>query len=407
MLDFDDAVKKILQHTHRMLPMKISIKESLGCVLAEEVKARTPVPSFDSSSVDGFAVRVGDLESATKLHPTILRLEETITAGATAVRSLKPSTTMKIMTGAVIPRNAEAVVMKEFTKVKEEKEIFFFSPSKKGENLRYSGEEFGKGEVVFPKGTVITPPVVGMCAALGYSMVAVYRKPRVGLIVTGNELKAASAKLRRGQIHDSNSLSISAALSSLSFPPAHVDIVKDEKQRISKVFGTALRTCDVVVSAGGVSVGDFDFVKDVLGDLRIKTVFWKVAMKPGKPNFFGTRGKKLVFGLPGNPVSALVSFETLVVPALLKMIGRRQRNSIYQASLESDLRKSPGRIEFIRAVASRSPGGALSVSPVRGQGSHMIGGLAKSNCLIIFPKEKTFFSKGETVSALMLRWSEI
>jgi molybdopterin molybdotransferase len=246
-----------------------------------------------------------------------------------------------------------------------------------------------------------------MFATLGFTSIKVYRKPRVALIVNGNELRSPSATLRAGQIRDSNSYALSTSLRAVGIPPKLVLHAKDTAKQITKAFARALRKADLVVSAGGVSVGDFDFVKEVLNDLRVKTIFWRVAMKPGKPNYFGTRGARLVFGLPGNPVSALVSFEMLVMPALQKMMGIHPSGLLNNsATLEFDLRKGAGRVEFVRAIATRSPEGHLTVSPVIGQGSHMMGGIAEANCLIIFPKESEQINKGDVVAIRMLSWNQ-
>jgi molybdopterin molybdotransferase len=407
MLDFDEALEKILKHTKRLPAVKISIAESLGRVLAKEIKTREPIPRFDSSSVDGFAVRREDINEASKENPVRLRLQGTRQAGTSRPLSLKPGRTMKIMTGALLPKNTRAIVMKEHVAI-DGGIAEFTLPAKEGENVRRKGEEFTRGEIVLSRGTIITPPVVGMLATLGFASIKAYRVPRVALIVTGNELRTPSGTLRAGEIRDSNSYALAAALRAVGISPTLVLHVPDSREQISRAFARALKKGDVVVSAGGVSVGDFDFVKEVLNDLRVKTVFWRVAMKPGKPNYFGTRGARLVFGLPGNPVSALVSFEMLVMPALRKMMGIHSSEILNSsATLESDVRKGAGRIEFVRAIASRSSDGHLTVRPVEGQGSHMVGGLAVANCLIKFPKESELINKGEVVAIRMLSWNVV
>ncbi len=406
MLDFDEALEKILKHTKRLPAVKISVAESLGRVLAIEIKAREPIPRFDSSSVDGFAVRTEDIKDASKENPVRLPMQGIRQAGTSRPMSLKPGHTMKIMTGALLPRNTRAVVMKEHVAIDGGIAEFTLS-AREGENVRRKGEEFKRGEIVLSRATAITPPVVGMLATMGFMSIKAYRAPRVALIVTGNELRTLSGTLRAGEIRDSNSYALAAALRAAGISPTLVLHVPDSREQISKAFARALKKGDVVVSAGGVSVGDFDFVKEVLNDLRVKTVFWRVAMKPGKPNYFGTRGARLVFGLPGNPVSALVSFEMLVMPALRKMMGIHSSEILNSsATLESDLRKGGGRIEFVRAIASRSSSGQLTVRPVEGQGSHMVGGLAAANCLIIFPKESELINKGDVVAIRMLSWNQ-
>ncbi len=405
MLEFNEALEKILKHVRRLLPVKLSIAESLGFVLAEDIRTKEPIPLFDSSSVDGYAVRFQDIHDASDEHPVHLAMQSTVSAGFASPQSLKPFHTIKIMTGAVLPKKADAVLMREFVKAKGET-VVFTSIIKEGANLRRRGEEFAKGEIVFSKGTIVTPPVIGMCATLGLASVKVYHKPRVALVITGNELRSPSSKLRRGQIRDSNSYALAAALESAGVSAFLILQARDDKKQISKAFARALKKADVVISAGGVSVGDFDYVKLVLNDLRVKTIFWRVAMKPGKPNYFGTRGKKLVFGLPGNPVSAMVSLETLVMPALRKMMGIHFSEALnHDAVIEFDLKRSGGRTEFVRAFASRSEDGRYTVKPAVGQGSHMVGGLAEANCLIILPKERGDIVKGETVSIRFLSWN--
>lgn len=406
MLDFDEALEKILKHTKRLPAVKTSVAESLGRVLATETKTREPIPRFDSSSVDGFAVRTADIKDASKENPVRLPLQGIRQAGTSRPVALKPGRTLKIMTGALLPKKTDAVVMKEHVTINGEI-VEFTLPAREGENVRRKGEEFTSGGIVLPRGTVVTPPVVGMLATLGFTSIKAYRAPRVALIVTGNELRTPSGTLRVGEIRDSNSYALAAALRAVGISPTLVLHVPDSREQISKAFARALKKADVVVSAGGVSVGDFDFVKEVLNDLRVKTVFWRVAMKPGKPNYFGTRGARLVFGLPGNPVSALVSFEMLVMPALRKMMGIHSFEMLNSsATLESDVRKRAGRIEFVRAIASRSSDGRLTVRPVEGQGSHMVGGLAAANCLIIFPKESELINKGDVVAIRMLSWNQ-
>ena len=406
-LTFDSALGKILNHTKRLPVVKLRVAESLGYVLASQVKSREPVPLFTSSSVDGFAVRIEDIQRATKERPVRLTPQETISAGKVPQKSLKPGHTAKIMTGAPVPKNTSAVVMKELVTVNGGV-VVFRSRAVEGENIRTRGGEFETGNLVFLPGTRITPPVLGMLVTLGISSVLVYRKPRIALVITGNELRPPSAKLRPGQIRDSNSFSLSASLQWLDIPPSMVVRARDNEKATTAAFARALSKADVIISSGGVSVGDFDFVRHALAGLGVKTLFWRVAMKPGKPNFFGAKGNKLVFGLPGNPVSALVSFEMLLKPALDKMRGIRP--SAYPentALLESDMRKSAGRVEFVRAFASRGAGGSLSVRPSRGQGSHMVGGLAEANCLIIFPKELSILEKGDTVSIRFLSWTQM
>jgi len=415
MIDFETALKEILDHAHPLPTTSVALSGSLGYVLAEEIRAREPVPLFDSSAVDGFAVRLEDVENASDENPIRLRVQGVIRAGDSAPVSshrkrlirlpLEKNCTIKILTGALIPEGADTVIMREFVEEHGD-EIIVRRAVRQGENIRRQGEEFEKGNVVFSSDTLITPPVIGMLATLGYMRVRVHRKPRVALIMTGNELRSPLSRLRAGQIRDSNSFALLAAMRSIGIEPLSMVRTKDDKKVMKAAFSAALKRADVVISVGGVSVGDYDFVKEALVDLDVETVFWKVAMKPGKPNFFGVRGKKLIFGLPGNPVSALISFQLLVKPALQTMMGIVWHAPLsFKAVLGEQLKKKPGRLEFVRGVLSLNSEGELIVMPAIGQDSHMMGGLAKANCLVHFSKEKEYVSEGVPVIVTLLNWS--
>ncbi|HTX17233.1 MAG TPA: gephyrin-like molybdotransferase Glp [Bacteroidota bacterium] len=405
MLEYLEACEKILRHAHRMMPRRVPLADALGLNLAQEVKAREPIPLFDSSSVDGYAVLAADLKEAASDREVRLPVSAVIPAGSPGLRTIRRGETMKIMTGAPLPRKADAVVMKEH--VREVNGVAIFtSPAKEGENLRRRGDEFAKGETVFVKGANVTPPVIAMSATLGFATLNVFAEPSVALVITGSEVRSPSAPLKRGQIRDANSYLISATLQHLGLSRPMILRARDSKRELKKAFARAIKKADVVISAGGVSVGDFDYVKEILSDLRVKTVFWRVAMKPGKPNYFGTRGGKLIFGLPGNPVSALVSFEVLVLPALHKMMGSMRMPAItVRAELAEDVKRSSGRVEFVRAFATRLPDGRYSVHPVIGQGSHMVSGVARANCLIVLSQNNDRVKKGDLVEIRFLSWT--
>ncbi len=404
MITFEKAIEKILKHTHRLPAITISLSESLGYVLAEKIKTKEPLPRFDSSAVDGYAVRIEDFNSDSKKSLTTLPVIGEVKSGDTIIPILRKGFAIKIFTGAVVPRNAAAVVMQENTKEKNHAVKILRKP-RKGENIRRAGEEFVKGGTVIEQGTHITPPVIGLLASMGYTKIRVHRKPKVGLIVTGNELKSLNSKLRLGEIYDSNSDALSACLTSLGIKPLVVMRTKDNKKSIRLALSKAIQLSDVIISIGGVSVGEYDFVKEVLLELGVKKIFWKVAIKPGKPNFFGIKGKKLIFGLPGNPVAALVSFHQLVKPAINKLVGLENENKfVSTAKLQAALRKNQGRLEFVRGIFSRNSDGELIVTPTKGQDSHILSGLTNANCLINFPKDDNHLKKGSSVEVELLRW---
>lgn len=405
MITFQEALEKILKHTQRLSATTVSLGEAFGNVLAETIKAKEPIPRFNSSAVDGYAVRFEDIKNASDKAPKLLPIIGEVKAGDTVIPILPKGFAIKIFTGAAVPKNANAIVMQEFT-VEKNRTVSIFRKVRKDENVRRQGQEFRKNQIVITRGTLITPPVVGLLASLGYPSVRVTRKPCVGLIITGNELRNPGVKLQTGEIYDSNSFALTAALHSHGINPVIVKIIKDNKRFIKSALEEAIALSDVVITVGGVSVGEYDLVKEIFTQLDVKKIFWKVAMKPGKPNYFGTHDKKLIFGLPGNPVAALVSFHLLVMPAIRKLMGDDFKKEFWlKAKLTSDLKKKPGRLEFVRGVVSTNRFGELVVMPTKGQDSHMLGGLANANCLIHFPKEENFISKGSIVKVELMNWS--
>jgi len=405
MIDFKQARKKILHQTPRLPVTKIGIAEALGYVLAENLLASAPVPGFDSSAVDGYAVRSQKTTGITGRKPAALLVQETVKAGDANITRLKPGCTVRIFTGGQIPPNADAVVKQEDVKVLEGR-ILLPKPISAGENIRWKGGEFRKNEVICTHGTFITPPVVGILSGLGYKKIKVHRKPRIAVVVTGNEVRAPGRPLRTGQVYDSNSPAIASALHMLGIDPVFCARVPDKETAIRQALVKALASADAVITVGGISVGEYDLVKKALAGLKVKTIFWTVAMKPGKPNYFGTRGRKLVFGVPGNPVAALVSFHLLVRPALMKMMGFGEKSlTTVKAKLQSSLTKAAGRLEFVRGVLSMDETGELAVMPLRRRDSHMLGGLVGANSLIHFPKNDRYLPEGINVDVSFLNWT--
>ena len=320
MIDFAKAARLVLKHCPRLPKIAIPTTQSLGFVLAEPLIARTPLPRFHASAVDGFAIRKADLAAASRETSVTIVLQDAVRAGDTRRMTLKSGHAIKILTGAVVPAGADAIVMQEHVRVERET-VTFTVPTSVDNNIRFRGDEFNKGEAILAEGSLVTPPVVAMLATLGHRHVRVYRKPRVALVITGDELRTPDSRLSRGQIYDSNTPGLVASLQAAGIEEVKSFRVGDDAKRVEQTFRNALANADVVVSSGGVSVGSSDFVKDVLGRLKVRTIFWKVAIKPGKPIYFGTRSNTLVFGLPGNPVAALLGFQLFVKPALLRMMG--------------------------------------------------------------------------------------
>jgi len=416
-LTWDEALRRVVRRTPVMPQRRVPLESAAGFVLAEPVVARHDSPPFDTSAVDGFAVYGEDVAAASKTHPVRLRLAGTAPAGEPAGKRLRRGTAVKILTGGCVPRGAEAIVMQE--DCREEKETVIVRRSAGlGDHIRPRGGEFRKGQTVLPPGLPITPPVAGLLATCGYASVRVFEKPAVTIVVTGDELMPPSRRLRPGKIHDANTFALAAAVQMIGIQAVHTMRSADQPARLKHCLSEALGRSDVLLTVGGMSVGDHDHVRGVLDELGVREDFWRIAVKPGKPVYFGrwlrktrTAGLRrnrdgLVFGLPGNPVSALVCFHQLVKPALWKLMGRRPPvPTTLGARLVGERRKSPGRLEWVRGVLSCT-NGVLRVQPTSGQDSHMLSGLAQANCLIRFPADASHLAENADVLVELLSWSE-
>ncbi|MFQ5798183.1 MAG: gephyrin-like molybdotransferase Glp [Bacteroidota bacterium] len=405
MISFEEARRRILKRSAALPKIRVALSDAAGYVLAESVTARENIPPFDASAVDGYGVNWEDIASAAESSPVTLQLLDVVKAGEVSKKVLHQGSCIKLMTGAMIPAGVDTVVMQEFVE-EVGRAVRFRTRACRGDNVRRRGEEFAKGTLVLREGTFITPPVVGLLATVGRPLVRVYRKPRVALILTGTELVPADKSLKVGKIRDSNSPALVAALRAIDVEPQIVVRVADTRSAITRALSSSLRTADAIMMVGGVSVGDFDYVKEIAGALDVERIFWKVAIKPGKPFFFGAKSRKLVFGLPGNPVSALVTFYLFVVPALRKMMGSKLKNDLLlRARLEHFLSKNSERMEFVRGLVRRTASGALVVSATQGQDSHMLGGLATANCIIYLRPGKGVLPKNKLVDVQILSWN--
>ncbi|MBI1857584.1 MAG: molybdopterin molybdotransferase MoeA [Candidatus Melainabacteria bacterium] len=405
MIPFNTALHKVLHYANPIGDEEKNLDQLLGFHLAEDLKTKFDSPLFDNSSVDGYCVKLLDFKGTL---PIELSLIGETKAGDKSNKKLTEGKTIKILTGAQVPKGTDAIVMKEFTKEKN-RQVFFYKRVKPFENIRFKGEEFKKKSKAINKGTKITPPVIGLIASLGYSRAKVFKKPKISIIVTGNELVLPGKKLSSGKIYDSNSYALTSCLKEMGIASYKIQRVKDNKTTIRKSISKAIKSSDVIITVGGISVGDYDFVKDVFISLGVKTIFTKIAMKPAKPNYFGVINyksqRKLIFGLPGNPVSSILSFHQIIKPALLKIMGGEEVTPFkVKTKLGKEVKKKKGRLEFVRGIVSQS-NGKLEVMPTKGQGSHMLGGMINANCLINFPKEKSFLSKGTEVEVDFIDWN--
>jgi molybdopterin molybdotransferase len=364
--------------------------------------------------MDGYAVRAADTEGASQDNPVVLRVVADLAAGGVWQGTLEPGTAIRIMTGAPIPDGADAVVQFENTdegtrpadagERAERAEVSILSPASPRLNVRDAGEDIKEGELVLAKGTVLRPSEIGVLASLGYPTVFVYRRPWVAVIATGDELTPLGTELEPGKIYNSNSYSIASLAKHYGAIPAMFDIVRDKREELADALKRATGA-DFIITTGGVSMGDFDMVKNVLaseGDFD----FWRVRMKPGKPIAFGKIGGVPVLGLPGNPVSAMVTFEMFARPAILKMLGKSywHKPAIEATLLDGD-RNRDGRRVYLRAHVEKRDGEYFA-SLTGPQGSGILTSMSAANGLAIIPEDVAEVKAGDKVQVLMLDWPE-
>ena len=400
MIQVQEALDKILTKIQFKGVEKVSLDQALGRVLTEDVVSRINNPPLDNSAMDGYAVIAGDIQSATPENPVKLEMVEEIAAGYTAKGTLKPGQTMRIMTGAPIPPGADAVLMQEDTQ-KDGDSILCLDRADVEENIRRAGEDIKIGESVLKKGTTLSPAHIGMLAVIGRSQIAVGQRPTVAILSTGDEILELDETPEGPQIFNSNGHMLAAQIKSAGGIPVYLGIAKDTEEDLMEKFAWALKA-DIVVSSGGVSVGDYDLVKSTLQKMGQEMLFWKVAMKPGKPLAFGRIGKTPIFGLPGNPVSSFVSFEQFVRPSLRKVLGCSDlSHKTVQAKLTRTIYKKPGRLHFLSSIVSWA-NGEYTVTPAGEQGSGILKSAANANGLLIFPLEAEEIKQGQEVAVQLL-----
>jgi molybdopterin molybdotransferase len=399
MLTVSEA-REIIQSAVRTRPAKaVSLMEALDCVLTQNVTSPINLPLWDNSMVDGYAVRSSDVGDASENNPIHLHVIATVPAGTAAGARLEPRTCARIFTGAPIPEGADAVVMQEGTHPHHEGYIAVEESVESGENIRCVGDDVRKDEIVLRSGMMLGPAQLGMAAAVGLRQLTAYPRPRVGVLVTGAEIIEPGRPLSAGQIYDANSYSLSALVKQAGCESVELGIADDTREDLHEKIDYGLSECDAVITVGGVSVGEYDFVKEVLAELGCEQKFWKIAMRPGKPFVFGAREDKLVFGLPGNPVSAAVTFLLLVRPALLKMRGLTEIDlPMVAAEAVEDFVNRGDRVNYMRAKLQRD-GEKWLAKPMPRQGSHVISSLANANCLVEVPEETTI-PKGHPARAI-------
>jgi molybdopterin molybdotransferase len=402
-LDAAAALRAILEATSVLGRETVAVGAAVGRILADPIDSTRLLPPADNSAMDGYAVRVADLAGATANTPRELSVGFSIPAGGEADRAIGPGEAARILTGAPVPPGADAVVRQEDTECDGDRLRIFVTPAPR-ENIRDAGEDVRIGERVLEAGTLVGAPHVGMLAALGRSVVSVHQRPRVAILSTGDELVEPDQAIDGGRIVSSNSYSLAAQCRELGAEPVYLGIARDTPEDVERYFRAGLGA-DVLVSSAGVSVGDRDYVREVLEKLGCSFVFWGVKIKPGYPLAFGRFARDegpLVFGLPGNPVSAMMTFEQFVRPALRKLTGHR---SLYRptirAVLAESMYKSAGRLHFVRVELERRDGDVIARSTGT-QSSGVLRSMTRAQGLLIFPSEATELLAGDAVTVQVL-----
>ncbi|WP_421291032.1 molybdopterin molybdotransferase MoeA [Aeromonas taiwanensis] len=392
LLPLDKALQGMLEQlTCCCETEQLPLPQALDRILAEEISSPLSVPPFDNAAMDGYAVRLADLAAGTPLP-----VAGKAFAGQPYDGEWPAGHCIRIMTGAPVPAGTEAVVMQEETQAGNDGITFLIHPAP-GQNIRRRGEDMAQGSRVLASGLRLSPRELPLLASLGIASVSVRRPLKVAIFSTGDELKPLGTPLRHGDIYDSNRYGVKAMLTRMGIDCLDLGIIPDDPAALRAAFLQADREADALITTGGVSVGEADFTKQLLEELG-EIGFWKLAIKPGKPFAFGRLPHAWFFGLPGNPVSAMVTFDQLVQPALARLAGQQfERPILLKATVTEPLKKSPGRLDFQRGILSAGPDG-LEVRSTGSQDSGVFSSLSRANCYIVLEQERGKVAAGETVT---------
>lgn len=390
MITISEAKSLILKHITPLDPVQMSLEKASGHILAKDIYAGCDIPAFTQSAMDGYALKFNDREKE-------LQLSGEMAAGADHSFTLNEGETSRIFTGAPLPGGADTVVMQEKVTLQDGRIILQDKNLQLGSNVRDQGAEIKTGELAMSKGNLLNPAAIGFLAGIGIRTLEIYPMPKISIIVTGKELQQPGLELNFGQVYESNSYSLSAALKIENIDQVNIFQADDELSVLSNVLETALKDSDVVLLTGGVSVGDYDFVIEASRLCAVEQVFHKVKQKPGKPLFFGTKGRKLIFGLPGNPFSVLSCYYNYVLPALKKLAQKENSVKEISAALTKAYQKPAGLTHFLKGSYENG-----KVTPLHAQESFRLSSFAQANCLICLNEEQENFTIGETVNVMIL-----
>lgn len=395
LMKYDDALARCMENTRILPGERVPLLDSQGRVLREDITSPIDIPPFHRSAMDGYAVRWNDLRSASPASPAMLEVLGDLAAGSRTSMKVRKGQAIRIMTGAPLPAGADAVVMVEYTE-RNDPLVKISRSVEKGENIGSAGEDVGKGERILEKGIVMGPAEMGMAGACGRKAVTVAKRPRIGFFSTGDEVAVPGTRRRAGQIFDANGYSLSGLARQAGAEATFLGVVRDREADLVKIFERT-KGLDLISLSGGVSVGDYDLVYKTMKAQGVKELFWRVAIKPGKPIFVGRRSRQLLFGLPGYPVSSMVTFLLFVRPVIDKMLGKRvigMRKG--RARVLEERKLKPGRMKFLRASLDEGPDGAR-VRIFRNQHSGVLKSMVAGDVLVEVPGHTALLKKGRIV----------
>ncbi|TCD02522.1 molybdopterin molybdotransferase MoeA [Pedobacter psychroterrae] len=390
MISVEQAKKLIQEHTTALNPVQIQLSEAAGHTLAQDICASCDIPAFRQSSMDGYALKFEE-------NLAELCLAGEMAAGSDKENTINQGEAYRIFTGAALPNGADTVIMQEKVTIEGDR-VFLNDPNlKAGINAREKGSEISTGEIAMTRGSQLTPAALGFLAGIGTTEVSVYPQPKIAIILTGNELQKPGLPLNFGQVYESNSYALKAALRQAGISSIEVLEAKDDLETLTEVLNATLKTNDMILLTGGVSVGDYDFVIQAAGNCGVKQIFHKVKQKPGKPLYFGTKQNQLIFGLPGNPSSVLSCFYNYVLPAIALLSNTTSKIQQIEAQLTAAYQKPGGLTHFLKGRYDAGKATALGA-----QESYRLSSFAQANCLICLEEEKTDFKIGDKITVFLL-----
>ena len=404
MISVDEAKKIISEHIFQLDTEIISLTDLSGRVIYQDVVATFPSPRFDNSAMDGFALRSIDTIGASKENPIELENIGSSSAGSPSSINLSQGECIQCMTGAKVPKGADAVIMVEQTSgYSDNGTVKVMAEVPPGKNIRIEGEEIKKTDILIKKYTRITASELSVCAAFGYNKIKVSKKPKVAIFATGNELVEPGEELKEGKIYNSNLYMLSELVQNAGGSVLMQNVIKDDKRALRSFLSKALIDCDLIISSGGVSMGRYDHVRNIFMDLGVKEHFWKVAQKPGKPLFFGSENDKLIFGLPGNPISSFIGFMEWVLPVIDQMMGSPERPYL-SGVLQGDFQRDKIKFRYLFGNAWVDQGKVLC-RPSKKIGSHMLTSALGANCILGATPGDEDLKSGDSIQVNLLPWA--